>query len=320
MQPKSLLKKIKETFSESLTEALDDKFLKMSAALSYYTVFSIGPLFVLVLFFAGFFFNEEAASGQIFSELKFIIGSEGAKLLQDAIIKIGQLGEGILATIISFLILAFGAMGVFMELKESLNIIWGVEARPGVLLKSQIGSRLLSFSLIVVLGFLLIVSLILSAGISAAIKFIGSSMPFLLPVILIADHLIIFIILTLAFTLIFKYLPSVKVKWRYAWQGGLLTSFLFNLGKFLIGWYISSSAIVTSYGAAGSFILILLWIYYTGLIFFFGAEFAQIWRRKFDQNLLVVEFDAVQVKKQTFVIKEALENEKKGNQNQSLFK
>jgi membrane protein len=288
---------------------LDDKAFKMAAALSYYAAFSMGPLLIIVIAIAGFIFGEEAARGQLFYEMKNMIGSDGAQMLETIIKGAANTSTGIIATIISILFLVLGSAGVFLELQESLNIIWGVELKPGRGIWGFIKNRLVSFSMVVATGFLLMVSLIISSVITILNNYMDDKFPALIPVAFVLNNLASFTVITIMFALIYKVLPDVNISWRYVWLGAGITSFLFAIGKYLIGLYLGSSSYSSTYGAAASLVILFLWIYYSGLILFFGAELTQLYRKKYSDVKLTADSDGIIVPKVSELLKKAVEKE-----------
>jgi membrane protein len=267
-----------------------DNASRLSAALAYYTIFSLAPLLVIVIAIAGLVWDAGAVRTQVLSQVQSLVGAEGAEFVAGLMTNTGSPGEGILALVIGILTLLFGALGVFNELHNSLNIIWNVrvEKPKGFLqsLKKVVLDRLLSFTMILGIGFLLLVSLVVTAGLSATQKTLGEAFPipeFLLQIV----NLIISVgVITVLFALIFKFLPDVRVAWRDVWMGAFVTSLLFSLGKTLIGLYLGNSAVGSTFGAAGSLVLLLLWIYYSAQILFFGAEFTQVYANQYGSKML----------------------------------
>lgn len=296
---------------QAYNELIDDKGFKMAASLSYYAAFSLGPLLIIVIAIAGFVFGEEAAKGRIFYEIKNLIGPDGAIMIETIIKGASSTTTGIFATALSILLLILGSIGVFMELEESLNIIWGVELRPGRGIWGFIKNRLVSFSMVVATGFLLMVSLIINSAITMLNTFMGESFPVFIPVAFITNNLASLIVITILFALIYKILPDVIISWRYVWFGSLLTSFLFTIGKFLIGLYLGSSSYTSTYGAAASLVILFIWIYYSGLILFFGAEITQIHRKRYSGKRLEPDIDGIIIPKVSELLKKAVEEQSK---------
>jgi membrane protein len=299
---------IKDILSDTYEEFIDDKALKMSAALSFYTLFSLSPLLLITISIAGALFGEEAARGEIVAQIQNLIGNEGAQIIETIIKNASETDTSIFATIISVVILVLGSLGVFLELKESLDIIWGVELKTGRGLIGLLKTRISSFVMVIGTGFLLMVSLILSAALSAFNKFIGESLSSYIVVIEIISTIFLFILFTILFAMIFKILPDAYIKWKYVWIGAIGTSLLFTIGKYLIGLYIGNSSYASSFGAAGSIIVLLVWLNYSSMILFFGAEFSQILRKRYSKTPLKPIREAIIVPKVTDLIREGMKN------------
>lgn len=261
---------------------IEDKCPKLGAALSFYTIFSLSPLLVIAVSIAGFIFGEEAARGEIVYQIQDLVGQEGAMIVQTALKNSQYSAEGLRALVISAVTLLIGSTVVFVELKDSLNLIWKVKRKPGgsilKVIKGFFLDRFQSFALVVTTGFLLLVSLLVSAFIVALNRFLADT--FLsLPLYFfdIADILVSLLVIFISFMLIFRVLPDLNIKWKDVWLGALVTAVLFVLGKFLIGLYIGQSTLSSTYGAAGSLVIFLLWIYYSVQILFLGAEFIKVY-------------------------------------------
>ena len=267
-----------------------DNASRLSAALAYYTIFSLAPLLVIVIAIAGLVWDAGAVRTQVLSQVQSLVGAEGAEFVAGLMTSTGSPGEGILALVIGILTLLFGALGVFNELHNSLNIIWNVrvEQPKGFLqsIKKVVLDRLLSFTMILGIGFLLLVSLVVTAGLSATQETLGEAVPipeFLLQIV----NLVISVgVITVLFALIFKFLPDARIAWRDVWMEAFVNSLLFSLGKTLIGLYLGNSAVGSTFGAAGSLVLLLLWIYYSAQILFFGAEFTQVYANRYGSKML----------------------------------
>jgi membrane protein len=274
---------------DSIWESMDGAIVSRGAALSFYTLFAIAPLFVIVLAVAGFWFGEEAARRELFGQVSGLVGSEGGEAIQALVSAAHKPNTGVWATIFAVVTLFIGATGVFVQLQDALNSIWGVRRMPGRGLRNFIKVRLLSFALVAGIGFLLLVSLVLSAGLAA----LGKAMVGLLPAQETIWHVINFVIsfgvITLLFGMIFKVLPDAKIAWRDVWTGAIITALLFNLGKLLLGLYLGRSGVTSAYGAAGSLVVVLLWVYYSAQILFFGAKFTQIYSNRFGEHLKPVQ-------------------------------
>jgi membrane protein len=277
-----------ELFRSAFTEWLDDKAPRLGAALAFYTALSLAPLLVVVLAIAGLFYGQKAVEGQLVWQMQDMIGVEGAKAIQALISAAHKPASGIIATILGLLTLFFGASSAFAELSDALNTIWHVPVNPrqsGVAsLFELIKRRTVSFLMVLCVGFLLLVTLFMSAWITAAETFFGEFLPIPGPLLQLVNFLISFLVITALFALIFKVLPDVRLKWGDVAIGAALTALLFSIGKFLIGLYLGATTIASSYGAAGSFLIVLLWVYYSAQVFFFGAEFTKIYTQRFGSH------------------------------------
>ncbi|MFD2574125.1 YihY/virulence factor BrkB family protein [Spirosoma soli] len=261
---------------------MDDRCLKLSAALAYYTVFSLAPLLVLIISLTSIFFGQEAIQGQVFGQINGLVGNEAAKQIQDMIKSVGLSGKTSTALAIGIITLLLGATSIFIEIQDSVNLIWRVKAKPKRGWLKIIKDRLLSSSLIVSLGFLLVVSLIINGIILALSDFLVRYIPSL-GVFLVSsfNFLLSTAVVTVLFGVIFKVLPDAKIAWKDVRWGALFTALLFMLGRYLIGLYIETTSTSSTYGAAGSLIVILTWIYYTAAILYFGAEFTLAYANHF---------------------------------------
>ncbi|MGC4040746.1 MAG: YihY/virulence factor BrkB family protein [Flavobacterium sp.] len=256
----------------------NDRALKFSASLSYYTVFSLAPLLLLMISLAGVFFGREAIQGQVFGEINGLIGNEAAAQIQDIIKNMELSGKTTLALIIGGITLIIGATSVFGEIQDSINIIWRVKAKPKRGWLKLLKDRLLSSSLIVGLGFLLIVSLMVNGALMALSDWLKNYFPDVTIIIFqIANIVVSFLVIMTLFGVIFKVLPDAKIAWKDVRAGAFFTACLFLLGRFLIGFYIDATSTGSAYGAAGSLIVILVWVYYTAAILYFGAEFTRVY-------------------------------------------
>lgn len=274
-------KSFKNTFhilKQSFTGFMDDKGLKLSASLSYYTVFSLAPLLLLMISLAGLFFGKEAIQGHVFAEINGLIGNAAAAQIQEMIKSVELSGKTTTAVIIGAVTLVIGATTVFGEIQDSINMIWKVKAKPKRGWLKLIKDRLLSSSLIVGLGFLLIVSLMVNGALLALSDMIKSYFPDITVLLFnILNIVISFVVITLLFGVIFKILPDAKIAWKDVRMGAFFTACLFMLGRYLIGIYIETTSTGSAYGAAGSLIIILVWVYYTAAILYFGAEFTRVY-------------------------------------------
>ena len=263
----------------SFTEWLEDKAPRLGAALAYYTAFSLSPLLVIVIAIAGLVFGQEAAEGQIIAQMQGLVGHDGAQAIAGMVQNARKPSSGIIATVVGLATLLIGATGVFGELRDALNTIWEVQPRPGRGLTGLIKDRFLSFTMVVGVGFLLLVSLSVSAGLAAMGRFLGSMLPGLVILSQIINFVVSFSVIGMLFALIYRYLPDLKIPWHDVWIGAALTAGLFEIGKFLIGFYLGNSSISSAYGAASSLAIILVWIYYSAQIFLLGAEFTHVYAK-----------------------------------------
>ncbi|MEL1245816.1 YihY/virulence factor BrkB family protein [Flavobacterium sp. DGU11] len=273
---KHTFKNIKCILKDTFNGFTNDKGLKLSASLSYYTVFSMAPLLLLIISLAGAFFGREASEGKIFEEINGLIGSEAALQVQQIIQNLELSGKTTLSVIIGTITLIIGATTVFGEIQDSINIIWKVKAKPKRGWVKLLKDRLLSGSLIVGLGFLLIVTLMVNGVLLTLSDMLRARFPDLTLILLNAVNIVIsFGVITVLFGVIFKVLPDAKIAWKHVRAGAFFTACLFLLGRYIIGLYIETTAAGSPYGAAGSIIVILIWVYYTAAILYFGAEFTR---------------------------------------------
>ena len=279
---KSIFKLIKQAFSEWQ----QDKASMLAAALAYYTVFSIAPLLVIAIAIAGAVFGQDAAQGEIVSQINQLVGQEGAKAVETILANADRPELGSLASIISVVVLFIGASGVFAQLQEALNTVWNVEAKPNAGIWEFIRKRLLSFGMVLAIGFLLLVSLVLSAILSGIGKLEINLLPGFTPLWQLVNFVISFGSISLLFALIYKYLPDAKIRWKDVWVGAIITALLFTIGKSLIGLYLGRGSLGSAYGAAGSLIVFLAWVFYSAQILLFGAEFTQVYARKYGKKIL----------------------------------
>ncbi|MBA3709532.1 MAG: YihY/virulence factor BrkB family protein [Planctomycetes bacterium] len=262
-----------------------DKVPRLAAALSYYTVFSVAPLLVIAISIAGLVLGAEAARGQISHEIQGLVGKQSAEAIEAMIEHSSKPSSSIIAASIGLLTLFFGAMGVFGELQDSLNTIWEVKAKPGAGIRGFLRSRFLSFAMVFGIGFLLLVSLLLSAGLGAVNGYLQSLWPELAHVLSVANIVVSFALVTVLFALIYKVLPDVHLRWSDVWIGAAATSALFSVGKSLIGWYLGNSAIGSTYGSVGSLVVFLIWIYFSSQAFLVGAEFTKAFARTYGSHV-----------------------------------
>ena len=275
---KTYLKKIWKILVATFHGFIDDNGLKLSASLAYYTVFSIAPLLILVISLAGLFFGQDAITNSLYPQIEGYVGGAAAAQIQDMIKNLELSGKTGVAVIIGVVTLMIGASSIFIEIQDSINIIWRVKAKPKRGWVKMLTNRFLSFSLIISLGFLLLVSLVVNIVIIALSSKIVKFLPGSMWVIDTINVGITFIVISTLFAIIFKVLPDVKIHWKDVRSGAFFTAILFMIGKYLIGLYIEYSASsFSTYGAAGSLIVILIWIYYTAAILYIGAEYTQVY-------------------------------------------
>lgn len=280
------IKAIFDLLKDTFFEWRDDKASRLAAALAYYAVLSLPPLLIVVLAVVGLTWGARTdAQAQIMAQVEDVVGSDGAQLVETMIEGASDRGSGIVATVVGVVTLLFGAMGVFAQLQGALNTIWEVEVAPDQGIWSLVRTRFLSFGMVLGIGFLLVISLLVSALLTVLETYLNE----LFPNWSLLQYLNFFIslgVITLLFAIIFKVLPDVKIAWRDVWMGALVTAVLFTVGKFLLGWYLGRAGVASTYGAAGSLVVILLWIYYSAQIFFFGAEFTQVYSRRYGSRIL----------------------------------
>ena len=263
---------LKESFKGFST----NKVPKLSAALAYYTVFSLGPLLIVIIFLCTLFLGREAVEGSIYMQIQGFVGNDAAKQIEDIIKNASVAGKGSLAATIGIITLLIGATSIFGEIQDSINDIWGLKAKAKSGWPKMVKNRLLSFGIIGSLGFLLLVSLAITALIETLNKELKNIFPGITVIIFYIINLLLTLgVTTILFAVIFKVLPDAKIKWRDVWPGSFCTAILFLLGKFAISFYISKSNIGTTYGAAGSLVVLLIWIYYSSMILYFGAVFTK---------------------------------------------
>ncbi len=275
-----VLRDLFQTLKETGNDWLDDNASRLAAALAYYTLLSLAPLLVILIGIAGFFLGPEAARGQVATELGSVVGAEAAEGIQAIIFSARSPSSGVLSTIVGVVALFIGASGVFGELQSALDTIWEVAPKPGRSIFVQVKERFLSFTMVLGVAFLLLVSLVLSAALSAVGGVFANALPGGEFVWQGVNFVFSFAMVTGLFALIFKYIPDAKVEWRDVWAGAAVTSFLFSLGKLGLGLYLGKAAVGSSYGAAGSLIVLVVWVYYAAQILFFGAEFTQVQARR----------------------------------------
>lgn len=279
------------SLKESFSGFSDHKATKLSASLAYYTTFSLGPLMIVIIFIAGKFLGEQAVQGQIYDQMKSFIGSNAAEQIQTIIKNAAINGKSGIAAIIGVITLLIGATTVFGEIQDSINSIWGVKGKLRSGIMKLVMTRLLSFGMIASLGFLLLVSL----AVTAMVEAIGNRLEEIFPDVAVVLLYIVNLIITLGvtatlFAIIFKVLPDIRVKWKDIWPGAIATAILFMIGKFLISVYIAKSNIGSTYGTAGSLVVLIVWIYYSSIILYFGAEFTKAYALQKGVHIVPTEY------------------------------
>jgi membrane protein len=284
LQPRQIVSLFRGTF----TEWSNDKAPRLGAALSYYTALSIGPLMILLLRIAAAVFDEKAARGEIERQTHDLIGAKGSEAIQSIIESANQPGSGSgWATGLSLAMLLFGASGVFGQLQDSLNTIWEVAPKPGRGIRGFLQDRFLSFTMVMGIAFLLLVSLVVSSALSFVGTYFSAQSGPMHAVWFVLNFVVSTAIIGVLFALMFKLLPDVEMAWRDVWLGGFVTSLLFAFGKFGIGLYLGHSSMASSYGVAGSFVVLLVWVYYSSQILLFGAELTREYARQFGSGVRV---------------------------------
>lgn len=275
---KTIFRKLPKILLATFKGFSEDNGLKLSASLAYYTLFSIGPLLLLLLSLVSIFYGQEATEGKIFRQLNGLLGADAAGQIQEIIKNISLSGQTNLTLVIGIITLVIGATSIFIEIQDSLNKIWKVKAKPKKGWIQFLKNRLLSSSLIISLGFLMLISLVVNGIIEAMVGWFGNYFTGgVFAILLIVLNLIVtFIVVTALFAILFKILPDAKIQWKHVRTGALFTAILFMIGRYLIGLYITYTATASTYGAAGSVIIILVWVYYSSVILFLGAEFTQV--------------------------------------------
>jgi membrane protein len=265
--------------AKTYAEWSEDRALRFSAALAYYAVFSSTPVLVIAIAVAGVLFGEQAARGEILQQLSNLLGEKAAAEIQGLIQSASNKPKSAIATALGIVTLLVGASGVFGQLKDALNTIWGVRIKPGAAISDFIRDYLISFGMVLAVGFLLMVSLVVTTAVQAVTHYMTA----LLPISALTSPLTefgSFALMSLLFAMIYKVLPDVQLQWHDVWTGAIVTGILFTAGKYLIGLYLATSSVASSFGAAGALILVLVWIYYSTVIFFFGAEFTKVYSRE----------------------------------------
>lgn len=272
---------------DAFLQWIDDNPFQMGAALAYYTLFSIAPLLLIAIAFAGSLFGQEASQDQMFGAIQHLVGFESGRVIQAIIESSGRKPDsGFLATVTGMILLLLGAAGVVGQLQDSLNAIWRVASKTGRGLKGFVQDRLISYSMVLGVGFLLVVSLVISALLTAVSGIVDGFQTIDAAMAQSLDLIVSFVLIALLFAVIYKYVPDVRIAWSDVWLGAATTSLLFAAGKFLIGFYLGHSTVTSIYGAAGSLVTLLLWVYYSSLMFFFGAELTQVYATRYGSKVI----------------------------------
>jgi membrane protein len=288
---KQILTKVWYLLKNTSKEFIKDNAFTLSASLSYYTIFSLPPLLIIIIGIFDFFLGPDAVRGELFGQIKGLVGNDTAVEIQVMIKNVRLSNSSIFATVFGVIILLIGASGIFAEMQNSINSIWGIEAKPKRGLAKFLKNRLMSFSMIGSVGFLLLVGLIINAVMDVLDSHLLHYFPGITVYLFYALNMLsVFLIITVLFTIIFKTLPDGTISLKDSIIGAIFTSSLFMLGKFLIGAYIVGSHIASVYGAMGSIILILVWVYYSSMILYFGAEFTKVYARKHGEKIIPNEY------------------------------
>ena len=295
LRPKEYLALLKNAF----TEFQDDNVVKLSASLAYYTVFAIGPLLLVILSLTGLFFEKEAISGSMYVQMRSLMGESGATYIMEIIQTLQEQKTAARYSFLGFIILAFGATSVFADIQDSINYIWSIRAKPKRGWLKFIKNRLLSFSIIVGIGFVLITSLMINSIADLLTERLSRIFNYeSVFVFKTVNTIILFFIVSFMFSVIYRVLPDAKISWKDSKIGARFTAFMFILGKFLIGYYLGSSNMSNTYGAAAAIIIILTWVYYTAIILYFGAEFTKVYAWKYGQGIKPYENSVFIIKRE----------------------
>lgn len=272
---------LRDFLRETVAEWQADDAVSMGAALAYYAIFSMAPLLILVIAFAGLFLGQKAAEGELVGQIGALVGTSGAQALQDMIARASSPKAGVVASIVSVVTITLGATGLFGQLQHALDKIWEAPRPTRTGLIAHVRKRAVAFGMILGIGFLLLVSLALSAALALLHDVLAEHLPILGALLPTLNLLLSFGVATALFALIYKVLPDVPMRWSDIWPGAAVTALLFGVGKSLIGLYLGRAGATSVYGAAGSFVLLLLWVYYSAQILFIGAEFTEVYSRRY---------------------------------------
>ena len=270
---------------QTIAEWQRDKVSRLAAALAYYTTFALAPILIIAIAIASFLFEQSTVQSRILEQIQSLLGENAAGLIEEMLTSRATSDGGFWATIVSVGLLVIGASGLFVQLQDALNTVWNVVAKKDEGIWGLVRNRLLSFGMVLAIGFLLLVSLMVSAGLSAISGVFGDLLAGWDLGWRVLNAVFSFGVVTLLFAMIYKVLPDVKIAWGDVWTGAAITSLLFTIGKALIGLYLGNSSVASAYGAAGSFVVLLLWIYYSSQILLFGAEFTQVYANRFGSDI-----------------------------------
>lgn len=292
-----LVKKVFELLKKSVFDFLDDNAMKFSAALSYYTIFALPPLMILIISASSFFVEQNDVANFFYDQLTSLVGPNATEEVKVAMSNVEFSKKGNLATIIGVAMLLFSASGVFAEIQSSINYIWGIAAKPDKSVVRLIKNRLLSFAMIASVGFVLLVSLFINSMVSLLYGFLSDFFAEeTIYLVYLLNNVVVFLVITILFMLIFKTLPNGKIRWKDTFVGAGFTAVLFMIGKFGIGLYLGNTASMSLYGAAGSIIVMLVWVYYSAMILYFGAEFTKNYADFFGRKIIPGEY-SVEIRK-----------------------
>jgi membrane protein len=280
------MKNIWQLIKEIVVAWNEDKAPRLAAGLAFYTMFTLAPLLIIVIAIAGLAFGQDAARGQIVGQIQGLVGAESAHAIEDFLEQVGAPKSGIIATAIGLATLLLGVWWVFGELQDALNTIWEVAPKPGRKALQVLRVRLVSFAMMIGVGFLLLVSLVLSAALSALGTYLVGLLPEFETTLQLLNIVVSFGIITLLFAMIYKIVPDVLIAWSDVWIGAAATALLYTIGKYVIGVYLGTSSTASAYGAAGSLVVILIWIYYSAQILFLGAEFTKVYAQRYGSRIV----------------------------------
>jgi membrane protein len=279
-------------FKTAVEEWLGEGPFDLAAALAYYTLFSLSPLLIVLTGIVGLLAGESTAQNYVYSSLNGLVGEQSARAALEIMRRASYDNGGLIATVVGIGLLLFGAGGVVGQLQSSLNTIWGVKTSKQNGIWAIVRARFVSYAMLLAIGFLLLVSLVVSTAVSAFSNYLGALLPGIEVIWPVIDIVISFSFVTVLFALIYKFLPDVRIDWKDVWVGAALTAFFFSVGKLLISLYLGKSAVAAPYGAAGSLVTILLWVYYSSLVFFFGAEVTRVYATQYGSGLRPTEIAA----------------------------